>query len=167
MWITDRYGCLGSVYNGKEIILLPREFFTVTCHLRDFKIDFFLTKVEANLAQQNANVMVTPSKIVQKRVVFEKSLFFPNKKFIFLKLEKTQLLFQQKLTKRENFGTRNCKKCFRRHLKGHFFWNVFPNSWKAENIPVLAKPLVSERNGNSFWWDVFVQLRPMNLNMEK
>ena len=50
---------------GRRSYSYQGNFFTVTFQLRDFKIDFFNDKIEANLAQ-NANVMVISAKNVQK-----------------------------------------------------------------------------------------------------
>ena len=43
----------------------PGSFFTFACQLRDFKLDFFVEKIEENLAQ-NANEMVICLKNVRK-----------------------------------------------------------------------------------------------------
>ena len=138
-------------------------FFTVTCQLRGFKIDF-LWENWSNFGPKWKCIGYFFKKRT-KRSLFCNRIVFPKQISFLLKSRKAQMVFSTKIVKKV-LKREMVKKCFRRHIKWQFLWNAFPNSWKAGNIPVVAGRLVSEPNGIFFRQHVFVQIGTINSNMK-
>ena len=77
---------------GRRSFSYHGNFSTVTCQLRDFRIDFICDKIAANLVP-NANEMVNSSKNVRKQVFFEKKVCIFRKKIHFSKIGKSSNAF--------------------------------------------------------------------------